>query len=78
MIPALLLASGCVSVPHPSATFARLPTLQAQPLQGTCRFGEDTKACVAVLESDWEALVIYAKGACLALGGDKQGCQAGE
>ena len=38
----------------------------------------EPRACLAVLETDWQALVIYAKGVCLSLGGTQEDCQAKE
>lgn len=79
-IPVLLLLFGCATGPVVSETsdpFLRtLPVLTEAPLKGMCKRGDIVEVpCVVVLEADWQAMVIYAKSACLALGGTEEACQ---
>ena len=76
MILLALLLSACATAPAGSKAFRQLPILQAEPIRGLCRVASEPKPCVAVLEVDWQALVIWAKGSCLAHGGTREACQA--
>lgn len=76
MILVGLLSFGCATVPQGSMAFRQLPILQAEPIRGLCRLGGELRPCVAVLEADWQALIIWGKAACLAHGGTKATCQA--
>ena len=73
-----LLLSGCAGGLAASRAFSRLPGLEAAPQKGICVVAGEPRACLAVLETDWQALVIYAKGVCLSLGGTQEDCQAKE
>lgn len=63
---------------HPASAYrVEIPTLEATPSYYTCQVGTEGKECVALLAGDFADIVEELKAACIALGGERKDCAAG-
>jgi len=61
-----------------SAYRVEIPTLEAAPSYYACQAGTESKECVALLADDFADIVEELKAACIALGGERKDCAAGD
>lgn len=81
VLSVILLAGGACQSPMLRTPSSALPRLQGlltlQPFKTSCNTAQGlTVPCVLVKQSDFEAIVIELKAACLREGGSKERCGA--
>lgn len=80
----MLFVSACATSSSPYRYKVTLPMLEVEPKVSPCHLKDETgtvvpsRPCVTILESDYQALIIELKAACLGVGGSPKECRTEE